>query len=175
MSVAHPTARGTAALLAVLAALGAYLALAERPRPPAPHGPPALLGVPATAVARVDVDGKDGPLAALRGPDGWKGPDGHPWPGDAVDDLLETLASLPPLMVVDPDPHAPGDYGLGDGAARVEMHAADGRRLLGLEVGERNPAWTGVYVRRAGEPEVMLVGAVLAWELEKVRAAAPGP
>src|SRR3989442_1562213 len=73
-----------------------------------------------------------------------------------------------------PDPATPGDYGLGPGGRRLGLAAADGRPLLALELGERNPAWTGLYARRAGEPAVLLVGGVLAWELEKVRQAAPG-
>ncbi len=72
------------------------------------------------------------------------------------------------------NPATPGDYGLGPGGPRLELAAADGRPLLALELGERNPAWTGLYARRTGEPAVLLVGGVLAWELEKLRQAAPG-
>jgi hypothetical protein len=45
----------------------------------------------------------------------------------------------------------------------------DTETLLALEVGATNPARTGVYVRRIGEPAVLLVGALLRWEIEKLR------
>src|SRR5207247_1051853 len=96
------------------------------------------------------------------------------WPDGAVTDLIAALGGLRPLTTVDADPATPGDYGLGPGARRLELAGADGRPFLALELGERNPAWTGLYARRAGEPAVLLVGAVLGWELEKLRRAAPG-
>jgi len=40
-----------------------------------------------------------------------------------------------------------------------------------MDIGNRNPAWTGSYARRAGRAEVLLVGAVLRWELDKLRSA----
>ena len=75
-------------------------------------------------------------------------------------------------MVVDADPAEPSDYGLGPDTPRLRVMAA-GKELLSLEIGERNPAWTGLYARLAGQREVILVGAVLHWELEKLRDAAP--
>jgi hypothetical protein len=77
-------------------------------------------------------------------------------------------------MVVDAEPVDEAGYGLGASAQRLLVTGADGRPLLALEVGERNPAWTGLYVRRKGEREVVMVGALLRWELEKLRDAAPG-
>jgi hypothetical protein len=46
---------------------------------------------------------------------------------------------------------------------------ADGRELVAIEVGAMNPAETGVYVRRSGQRPILLIGALLRWELEKVR------
>ena len=45
------------------------------------------------------------------------------------------------------------------------------QRLLAMDIGTRNPAWTGSYARRDGRDEVLLVGALLRWELEKLRSA----
>jgi hypothetical protein len=172
------TARGTGLLLAVCAALIGYLWLFElRPRqggaPAAPEAAP-LLPVAPAAVARVEVEERGRRLTALRGEDGWSDPSGRPWRTDAVADLVATLGSLRPVMVVDPRPHDPSDYGLGASARRLEVATtADGRPVLALEVGERNPAWTGLYARRGGHPEVLLIGAVLGWELDKVWRGAP--
>ncbi len=169
------TARGTALLVALLATLAGYLWVVERrPAPAFPAEPAPLLAVPTAAVARVELVEGERRTTAVRGERGWTDAAGRPWSQDPVSDLLAALGALRPLATVDPDPATPGDYGLGPGGRRLELAAADGRPLLALELGERNPAWTGLYARRAGEPAVLLVGGVLAWELEKVRQAAPG-
>ena len=169
------TARGTALLVALLATLAGYLWVVERrPAPTFPAEPAPLLTVPAAAVARVELVEGERRVTAVRGERGWTDAAGRPWSPGPVSDLVAALGALRPLATVDPDPAAPGDYGLGPGGRRLELAAADGRPLLALELGERNPAWTGLYARRAGEPAVLLVGGVLAWELEKLRQAAPG-
>ncbi len=170
------SARGTALLLAVLAALGLYLLLEYR-RPaalaPEAESAPPLLGAPAATVVRIEVDDAEGRLVALRGPSGWTDAAGRPWQGNAPAELLEVLATLGPVMVVDPEPENPADYGLGPGALRLPLRGAGDRVLLALELGERNPAWTGLYARLAGERRVLLVGAILHWELEKLKESAP--
>jgi hypothetical protein len=45
--------------------------------------------------------------------------------------------------------------------------------VLVLEIGERNPAGTGIYARRDGRSEVMLLGGILTWDLGKLRGADP--
>jgi hypothetical protein len=174
------TIRGTALLLAVLAAFGAYIYVVELPamrRPPTPRGMPEgppLLAEPAR-VARVEVEEQGRRLTAVHDGGRWNDVRGRPWRGDAVHDLVATLGTLRPVMVVDPDPASPSDYGLGTGAGTLRILDADGRILLNLEVGERNPAWTGLYARVAGQRQVVLVGAVLDWELDKIRDSAPEP
>ncbi len=171
------TARGTALLVALLATLAGYLWVVElgsrRAAPPTAAEAPPLLRVPPAAVARVELAEGERRVTAVRGERGWTDAAGHPWSEGAISDLLAALGALRPLTTVDPDPAVPGDYGLGQGARRLELAAADGRPLLALELGERNPAWTALYARRAGEPAVLLVGGVLGWELEKLRQAAP--
>jgi len=170
------TVRGTAWLVALLAALLAYLWLAElRPRSGRARAKaaPVLLAVPAADVARIDLEEHGRRLVAIRRDGKWVDTQGHPWRGDAVGDLLDTLGTLSPIMVVDPDPAEPSDYGLEPDTPRLRVMAAQGKELLSLEIGERNPAWTGLYARLAGQREVILVGAVLHWELEKLRDAAP--
>jgi hypothetical protein len=168
-------ARGTGVLLVVLTVLAGWLWLVEgrpRPRDGASEGPPLLAGAPG-AVARVELSEGETPLVALRRDERWVDPAGRPWPDGAVADLLETLRALRPVMVVDSRPDDPGDYGFASGASRLELRDATGASLLALQLGERNPAWTGLYVRFEGRPEVVLVGAILRWELEKLRDARP--
>jgi hypothetical protein len=167
------TARGTVGLLAVLAALGAYLWLVEL-RPPRATGAdavPTLLDVP-TAAARVELEHGDHRLHAVRAAVGWTDDAGHPWRSDAVGDLLASLASLRPLMVVDPNGEEAEAYGLAT-PERLRVVAADGRELSRVDVGQSNPAGTGLYARIDGRSEVVLIGAVLRWELDKLRQGAP--
>jgi len=171
------TARGTALLVAFVGVLAGYLWAVElgprRRTASTAVEPPPLLAVPPAAVARVELAEGGRRTTALRGERGWTDAAGRAWPDGAVTDLIAALGALRPLATVDPDPTAPADYGLGPGARRLELAGADGRPLVALELGERNPAWTGLYARRAGAPEVLLVGAVLGWEIEKLRRAAP--
>jgi len=161
------TVRGTAALVALLAALGGYLVLVERPRASVRSAAPApLLAGPASAVARVELADGQRELAIVRRGDVWADADGRACDGAA--DLVDALRALRPLAVIDAAPRTPDDYGLGAGARHVRLVATDGRPLLQLDVGDRNPAWTALYVRRDGAPEVLLVGAQLAWELDKL-------
>jgi uncharacterized protein DUF4340 len=90
------------------------------------------------------------------------------WSQSGVSDLLDALASLRVLALIDPDPADPASYGFGADALRLRI-AADAKDLTAIEVGAMNPAETGVYVRLAGQRPVLLVGALLRWELEKVR------
>lgn len=168
------TERGTALLVLVLALVGGWLWLAGAPRPASKPAAPPLLRTSAGSVAQVEFEEAGDRITAVRRGDGWADASGRAWQANAVSDLVETLGELAPIMVVDPDPRDPTDYGLGPAAARLALTGARGERLLALEVGERNPAWTGLYARVAGTREVVLVGAVLRWELEKLRDGRPG-
>jgi hypothetical protein len=172
------TLRGTALLILLLVGLAGYLWLVEaRPRPAqAPPSAAPLLDAPAAAVARVELKERGGHLVAHRGGDGrWVDAAGRPWRDDVLTDLVHALGTLAPVMTIDAEPEAPADYGLDARASQLSLLAADGRPLLTLELGERNPTSTGLYARRGGERAVVLVGAVLGWELDKVRGAAPVP
>jgi uncharacterized protein DUF4340 len=181
--VSAVSVRGTGALVLVLTALLGYLWLFEvRPRAgihPQPvvdeaNAPP-LLDAPAASVARVEIEGAEGTLTATRRNGGWTDGLGHSCPPGTVSELIDALHELRPLMVVDPDPAELADYGLHEPSARIRLLAGDGHALLGLEVGERNPASTGIYARVAGRREVLLIGALLQWEIGKVRDAVGAP
>ncbi len=171
--------RGTVMLVAILTVLAGYLWVVELPalrRPPRPRDvpdAPPLLTVPPASVARIDFEEEGTRLTAMRREGGWADGEGRAWSGTAVSDLIDTLGTLRPLMVVDPNPTALADYGLGQPARRVRVTAADGTPVLTLEIGDRNPAWTALYARLGSRPEVVLLGGILRWELEKVRDTAP--
>jgi hypothetical protein len=76
-------------------------------------------------------------------------------------DLLEAFAvalteaeEIARVAGAEVDPHA---YGLDEGAARVEVVAAQGEPLL-VTIGETNPTGTAVYARRGTSPDVILIG-----------------
>jgi hypothetical protein len=154
------TIRGTLMLAGVLALLCTYLFLTAPPVEPV--GDLARrLAPPLARASVVEIDDRGQIVRAERA--------GGAWSIDAVADLLTTLASIDVLTVIDPDPANPETFGFGDA---LRLRVLDGTDLLlSLEVGAANPARTGVYVRREGQPAVLLVGALLRWELEKIRRA----
>lgn len=152
------TVRGTLALAVVFAALSSYLVLTE---PPVSHvADPALRLSPSLAHAtRVEIEDGSRTLRAERVATGWSPP--------VAGDLVETLQSMQVLTVIDPSPGTSKLFGLGD-ALRLRV-LDDAQVLIALDVGATNPARTGVYVQRVGQPAVLLVGALLHWEIEKIR------
>ncbi|HWP67203.1 MAG TPA: DUF4340 domain-containing protein [Candidatus Limnocylindria bacterium] len=161
------TLRGTLVLYAVLAVLAAYLLIVPPPAPP--PGPESLLGVPVESADTIEIAWPDAAVRFRRSDGSWRSDAGAVAPA-AIDELLEALAMLRPTENLGA-PQEPADYGLDARATRVVVSAA-GEPVASLEVGDRNPAWTGVYVRRTGSNDVVVVGALLHWELEKLRAVA---
>jgi hypothetical protein len=162
------TPRGTLALVAVAALLVAYLLLVPPPAPP--QLPEVLLSVPAESVDEVAIVWPDGQLRARRTDGGWRSDGSVLLPPDTVSDLLETFSTLRTMERL-PGSDAMADYGLDAGATTLVASAA-GAVVLSLRVGNRNPAWTTVYVQRSGSNDVVVVGALLHWELEKLHAMA---
>jgi hypothetical protein len=168
------TPRGTLVMLAIAAALAVGVWMDQPrllPAPPtaAPRTPALLAAAP--AATRLEWQRESERLTLVQASDGWRDALGHRWPAGTVEGVLEVLASLHPHAV------APGaevdlaEYGLAPARERLRVLDDTGRELLALDIGDRNPAWTGVYARRAGDDEVLLVGALLRWELDKLRSA----
>jgi hypothetical protein len=152
------TVRGTLVLAAVLATLLAYLVVT---RPPSgPSRGRTMLTPPLGAATAVEILRGAEATRFIRRDGTWSPPGGA--------DLVDALASLEVLDVVEDTPSDPSTYGLGADALRLRVTSDDGE-LVALEVGATNPAETAVYVRRIGSAPVLLVGALLRWELEKIR------
>lgn len=161
------TPRGTLGLLGLAAVLVAYLLLVPAPAPP--PLPESLLAAPVESIDALDVTWPDASVRVRRAEDGWRSDGGVTVAPDAIRDLLGTLATLRPTETLRGSDL--GDYGL-DARATKLVVGASGVTVLEMEIGDRNPAWTGVYVRRSGSNEVLVVGALLHWELEKLHAMA---
>lgn len=157
------TVRGTAGLAVLLALLASYLVATREPAPRPEGAPASLLGTTADAAQRLELSGggRDEVLAERHA---------DTWAPVQADDVIVALATLRPLDVVADAPADPAAYGFGSGATRLRV-LGDTSVLLDLEIGTPNPAGTAVYVRRFGQPSVLLVGAVLRWEVEKLRRA----
>jgi hypothetical protein len=195
------TPRGTIVLWSIAAALATYLWLTlpparhdAEPEPAADTGPP-LLDFKPEDVNSLVVTGAEGTLSLRRGPSGWRDDRDRPWPAPGlIETVLATLAGTRAIASIDEAPANAGDYGLdppqrsvivatiegegrehgGDkrGGTDGAREAGEAARSLTLLIGERNPAWTGVYARVPPADRVVLIGAVLAWEVDKLVGAA---
>jgi hypothetical protein len=89
--------------------------------------------------------------------------------------LLEALVTLRPLTIIAEEADRLADYGLDPPRRRVTIMHRGSPAQLSIALGDRNPAGTAVYARTGpGSNRVILVGAVILWEITKVtRAARP--
>lgn len=150
--------RGTLVLAAIFAALVSYLVATRPGGAPAPEHPMLTPPLDAATAVVIDRDGETTRLVRRAGT----------WTPPGAADLVQALASLEVLDVIDDAPADPAAYGLGADAPRLRV-LSDSRELVALEIGAANPTDTGMYVRRIGSDSVLLVGALLRWELEKLR------
>jgi hypothetical protein len=60
------------------------------------------------------------------------------------------------------------DYGLDSPRSVLELSLAAQSNPLVLEVGNQNPATTGIYARVDRDGPVLLAGSLLSWEIDKL-------
>ncbi|MFM8409215.1 MAG: hypothetical protein ACKOCT_02985 [Alphaproteobacteria bacterium] len=163
--------------LAILFALAAMLAPVVRsavsarlaPPPQAPVSP--LVAISPALVRSLSIRGEDVAGVYERSPAGWTfAPDGgaaHAVDPEVPEGFLRTVAGLSRLtQFVDPDAAA---FGL---ERPRGVFTAGGDPALRVDIGDRNPTLTAVYVRVGASPDVVLVGSVLLWEWDKLVAEA---
>jgi len=170
--------RGTLILGFVVVVVGAYVWLEEPPSSSSPTTAflgdsralptvqmirPLLIFKPDEIVSvRVEQEGQV--RAAERSGKAWAGCD-EP---DVVDDVLRNLSHLGVLAEIPAAPDELADYGLQPPRTVVELRQRDRPVPLVLQIGDRNPATTGVYVRIGDHGDVALAGALVAWEVDKL-------
>jgi hypothetical protein len=146
-------------------------AIFEEPRevPPGEQVKRLLAFDPATVTA-VTVRRGDQQWRAERSGAGWSGA------GRAtdMDDFLHDLAELAEIMPIEVGADTLRDHGLDPPQGSVELRRAGEPPLL-LLIGLRNPPATGVYVRLGADGPVVLTGALLLWDLEKLERALGPP
>lgn len=178
--------RGTLVLLVVVAGAALYLyrdvnagrqdgswraIFAEPEEPPPGDLVKRLLAFDPAAISAVTVRRGTQEWRAERTAAGWSGV------GQVTDmnDFLHDMEELAEIMPIEVGPETLRDHGLDPPQASIELTRTDAPPLL-LLVGARNPPATGVYVRVGADGPVVLTGALLLWDLEKIeRALAPPP
>ena len=169
------TVRGTVILVLLATALASFTWLGQapivpRPAPPVPEEP-ALIEAQPAQIARLEWERGADRLTLVHTPAGWVDAAGQRWPSDAVDVAVDALTSLHPRIVGQAEGAGLAEYGLAPAVEHLRVLDDTGHELIALDIGNRNPAWTGVYARRAGTADVLLVGSLLRWELDKLRSA----
>jgi len=84
-----------------------------------------------------------------------------------LDDFLRSLAQLPVLHEIPAASRDLGDYGLAPPHGSIELHAADRTDAVVLEIGDRNPPGSAVYVRLVDRGRVVLAGAVVRQDFDR--------
>ncbi|MGH7860228.1 MAG: DUF4340 domain-containing protein [Candidatus Binatia bacterium] len=91
----------------------------------------------------------------------WKvvSPEGVKIPSDLIAALVDTLAERQEAEVVEESPKAEElrNFGLETPSSVLEVELTDGRTKR-VEIGQRNPTRTAVYVRSDGSPRILLAG-----------------
>lgn len=111
-------------------------------------------------VDRFRLAAKDLEMEFVRGEDGrWKAvsAEGEEVAHDIVEAVVQTLAGLPVIEAVAEARDAADQFGLRNPALRLRLDAG-GTSVANLALGRLNPTRTAVYVRRAGEDRVFLLG-----------------
>jgi hypothetical protein len=103
--------------------------------------------------------------------------DGH-WTGtrqpEVVNDFLSNLHEMSAIMEVQASQKDLADYGLDSPADSLELLLKEGAPIT-LFLGNQNPSGTAIYVRVGRGNRVVLAGALLRWELEKLTRALTEP
>jgi hypothetical protein len=123
-------------------------------------------------VTQIDLvfDGQQ--LVCQRTAEGWKqSPSGTQMPADAIDDFLTNLKKLVNLGEVEGGTTQLSEYGLQPPVSRVVLQLK-GEEPRILTLGKHNPVQTSVYAQINESPQVVLVGAVVLWDMRKLVTAA---
>ena len=131
-----------------------------------------VLDFTAEQVTQIDLVFEGQHLVCQRTPEGWKhAPGGELLRPEAVEDFLANLKKLVNLGEVEAGAAQLSEYGLQPPASRVSLQVqGEGSRTLAL--GKHNPVQTSLYAQVNDSPQVVLVGAVVLWDMRKLLTAA---
>ncbi len=159
-----------AILLLIAVAVAYWKGIPERHDTSSVLPGPASLPLPAnTPLVELSADEVTGMTMRLgpdtrntrRTPKGWTGVE-RP---ELLDGMLADLTKIGMISELAVQPAELPEFGLQP--ARSELVLMHGTRILStLEIGDRNPSNTGVYVRLPESNRVLLAGALLVWQFE---------
>jgi hypothetical protein len=84
-------------------------------------------------------------------------PEGLAPPGDVIDAVLDSFATLPPIEIVSPGKDDENQFGLVPPRMRIRIEQ-EGALVSTVVLGELSPTRTAVYARKSGSDEVALIG-----------------
>jgi hypothetical protein len=171
--------RGTIVLSLLVVVVGAYIWFADSPTTPA--GPPnplqnqppqarsaptlrKLLVFEPAEVVGLQLQRAGQTRTVERQAGAWQGIEDP----TAINDFLHTLSTLGVLMDIPTAVTELADYGLDRPRGVITLHVDGQAQPLVVQIGERNPATTGVYVRIGESGPVALAGALVEWEFDKL-------
>lgn len=169
--------RGTAILALLVLALGTYLWFQPTPSPDLPVPDDVAREVPTREptevlsplldfapadVVRITFERGGRSFEAKRTGGRWQETE----PAGVIEDFLQTLGQMSRLAEIPATSTELTDYGLQQPRDTLRLWLKDHAEPLVLEIGDRNPATTGVYVRVDRGP-VLLAGALVEWEFDK--------
>jgi hypothetical protein len=123
-------------------------------------------------VKHLDVVFEGKRLVCQRTPQGWvDSASGAPVRQDAVVDFLTNLQKLLNLGAVEIEETQLSEFGLRPPVSRIMLEVeGEGTRILSL--GKNNPVQTSLYAQINENPQVVLVGSVVTWDIRKLFTAA---
>ncbi len=139
-------------------------AVADRERP--------ALNFTAEEVTQIELVYNQQRLVCQRSQDGWHlVATGMSVRTEAVQDFLSNLGKLIHLGDVEGIQEELGEYGLKPPRASITLQL-NGQETRRLQIGTRNPVQSSLYAQINDSPQVVLVGAVVLWDIRKLFTAA---
>jgi uncharacterized protein DUF4340 len=132
----------------------------------------AILDFEPERVTKIDLVYEGQHLICERTSEGWQQPTNEsPLRQDAVEDFLANLKKLVNLGEVEYEQTPLTEYGLQPPMARIVLQV-EGVGERTLTIGKHNPVQTSLYAQVNESPQVVLVGAVVLWDMRKLLTAA---
>jgi hypothetical protein len=132
----------------------------------------AVLDFEVEKVSKIDLVFEGQHLVCERTAEGWKQVSSEtPIRQDAVEDFLSNLKKLVNLGEVESGSTYLSEYGLQPPVGRIVLRV-EGVGERTLTIGKHNPVQTSLYAQVNESPQVVLVGAVVLWDMRKLVTAA---
>jgi hypothetical protein len=148
---------------------------AERAADVLPHRA-RVLAISTDAVTGLTIERGAREVVLRREGEGWTvaSPPNASLPPDLIRAFVGAVVDAEEIDRVGDGGREPATFGLDDHATRITVRLGDGRQEV-LLLGTTNPTGTAVYARRAGAPDVLLVGRTILYYEDLILQALPLP